>query len=83
MFEPQPWDSYAKARRMSQKFKENGDSIRLKPESFIQALQDIGFRHEEHFEGIGSGGVYFFPPKSESDLLFYFSQDFRGRLTSI
>ena len=58
VFEPQPWDSYAKARRMSQKFKENEKDVQLKPENFGQVLQDIGFRHFSHIEGIGSGGVH-------------------------
>jgi 7SK snRNA methylphosphate capping enzyme len=56
ILEPQLWDSYAKARRMSDTLKENAKKLKLKPEDFQGVLEEIGFRHETRIE-VGEGGM--------------------------
>ncbi|KAF4616760.1 hypothetical protein D9613_008464 [Agrocybe pediades] len=56
VLEPQPWDSYAKARRMSQKLKENAKHLLIKPTDFESVLKEIGFSSAKHFGTIGEGG---------------------------
>ncbi|KAF9564548.1 Bin3-domain-containing protein [Agrocybe pediades] len=57
VLEPQPWDSYAKARRMSQKLKENAKHLLIKPTDFESVLKEIGFSSAKHFGTIGEGGM--------------------------
>ncbi|KAH6909659.1 Bicoid-interacting protein 3-domain-containing protein [Coprinopsis sp. MPI-PUGE-AT-0042] len=47
VLEPQPWDSYAKAKRMSEKLKESAKSLQLRP---------IGFGSVKHLGSGGEGG---------------------------
>lgn len=49
VLEPQPWGSYAKAKRGNAKLKEKAADIQIKPEEFGKVLEKIGFRHEERF----------------------------------
>lgn len=49
VLEPQPWDSYGKAKRGNTKLKEKAASIRIKPEEFRDVLERMGFRHASHF----------------------------------
>ena len=42
--EPQPWDSYGKAKRGNTKLKEKAADIQLKPEEFGKTLEGIGFQ---------------------------------------
>lgn len=58
VLEPQPWESYAKARRMSEKLKENAKSLVIRPEHFSDILRDIGFESPRHFGSIGEGGFH-------------------------
>lgn len=57
VLEPQPWDSYAKARRMSEKLKENAKQLELRPDDFERVLGGIGFHHERRIE-VGEGGKW-------------------------
>ncbi|KAF9482716.1 Bin3-domain-containing protein [Pholiota conissans] len=54
ILEPQPWESYAKAKRMSQVH--NAKNLVLRPADFESILSDIGFRPAQHFGFIGEGG---------------------------
>jgi len=58
VFEPQPWDSYAKARRMDQKLKDNFKTLKLRPTDFESSLQEIGFSPAKHYGSIGEGGFH-------------------------
>lgn len=58
VLEPQPWDSYAKARRMDQKLKENSKALELRPTDFESILRDIGFSSAKHYGSIGEGGFH-------------------------
>lgn len=57
VLEPQPWDSYAKARRMSERLKENAKQLQLRPDDFERILEEIGFQHERRIE-VGEGGKW-------------------------
>lgn len=54
LLEPQPWDSYRKARRGNTKMKETAAAIQIRPEGFGKVLEGIGFHQEGRFE-TGSG----------------------------
>ncbi|KAI0774060.1 Bin3-domain-containing protein [Fomes fomentarius] len=56
ILEPQEWDTYNKARRMSSKLRENAKLLKLRPEDFERVLMDIGFGHVEHLGAAGEGG---------------------------
>lgn len=56
ILEPQEWESYAKARRMDPRLKENAHGLKLRPEHFESTLQDIGFGGVEHLGRTGEGG---------------------------
>ncbi|KAH9483708.1 putative RNA methyltransferase C2A9.10 [Psilocybe cubensis] len=56
VLEPQPWESYAKAKRMNQKLKENGKNLVIRPSDFEAILREIGFGHPQHFGTVGEGG---------------------------
>ncbi|TRM57437.1 Bicoid-interacting protein 3-domain-containing protein [Schizophyllum amplum] len=56
VLEPQPWDSYHKAKRMDKRLKETGQNLKLCPDDFESLLRDIGFREAQHFGAAGTGG---------------------------
>ncbi|KAF8999124.1 Bicoid-interacting protein 3-domain-containing protein [Cyathus striatus] len=56
VLEPQPWESYAKARRMSDTLKQNYKSLTLRPENFPDVLKEIGFSKVRHYGSVGDGG---------------------------
>ncbi|PPR02266.1 hypothetical protein CVT24_011615 [Panaeolus cyanescens] len=56
VFEPQPWESYAKARRMDPKLKENASKLTLRPNDFTALLQELGFKLEKCYNEVGEGG---------------------------
>lgn len=48
ILEPQPWESYQKAARLSDSLKESYGKIKVRPEDFERILlQDIGFTSVE------------------------------------
>ncbi|OCH92197.1 Bin3-domain-containing protein [Obba rivulosa] len=56
VLEPQEWETYAKARRMDAKLKENAKSLQLRPEDFERVLSEIGFGPAQHVGITGEGG---------------------------
>ncbi|KAL1734092.1 Bicoid-interacting protein 3-domain-containing protein [Schizophyllum commune] len=58
VLEPQPWDSYHKAKRMDKRLKETGQNLKLRPDDFEALLRDIGFGPAQHYGAAGSGGAY-------------------------
>ncbi|KAF9523265.1 Bicoid-interacting protein 3-domain-containing protein [Crepidotus variabilis] len=56
VLEPQPWDSYAKAKKMDQRLKENGNRLKHRPEDFGRILREMGFEDVEHIGDVGVGG---------------------------
>ncbi|TFK70807.1 Bin3-domain-containing protein [Pluteus cervinus] len=57
VLEPQGWDTYTKAKRMSEKLKENAKMLELRPEGFEQVLlEEIGFASVERLGLAGDGG---------------------------
>ncbi|KAI0700777.1 Bicoid-interacting protein 3-domain-containing protein [Cytidiella melzeri] len=56
VFEPQEWDGYAKAKRMSHTLKENGNKLQIRPERFEDILTQAGFSPPEHLGRPGEGG---------------------------
>ncbi|KAH9927186.1 Bin3-domain-containing protein [Epithele typhae] len=56
VFEPQEWDTYAKAKRMDVRLKENAAALKLRPGDFERELQDLGFGPAEHMGTVGDGG---------------------------
>jgi 7SK snRNA methylphosphate capping enzyme len=44
VLEPQPWESYGKAKRGNAQLKENAARIQLKPEEFPRVLEETGFQ---------------------------------------
>ncbi|EDR09258.1 uncharacterized protein LACBIDRAFT_248725 [Laccaria bicolor S238N-H82] len=62
VLEPQPWESYAKARRMSEA--KNAKNLVIRPEHFSDILRDIGFESPRHFGSIGEGGEWLLIPHS-------------------
>ncbi|EJD51139.1 Bin3-domain-containing protein [Auricularia subglabra TFB-10046 SS5] len=56
LLEIQPWDSYAKARRMHPTLKENAAKLQLRPENFGELLVELGFTDEEFIGAPGDGG---------------------------
>jgi len=53
ILESQPWESYAKAKRM---LKNHAKHIRGRPEEFESILRSVGFGPAQHFGSIGEGG---------------------------
>jgi hypothetical protein len=49
VLEPQPWDSYGKAKRGNTELKEKAARILMKPEEFGKVLEGIGFRQAGRF----------------------------------
>lgn len=57
VFEPQPWSSYKKCKRMSPKLKANYEGLRLRPEQFGNIMcEEIGFERVEQLGEPGHGG---------------------------
>lgn len=56
VLEPQSWETYAKAKRMDEKLKENAKHLKLHPDDFPTILQDIGFALSRHLGSVGEGG---------------------------
>lgn len=56
VLEPQPWDSYAKAKRMSEKLRESAKSLQLRPDDFAAVLTEVGFGPVQHLGSGGEGG---------------------------
>ncbi|KAF8636044.1 hypothetical protein AX17_003839 [Amanita inopinata Kibby_2008] len=56
VLEPQPWDTYAKAKRMSDALRENAKHLKLRPDDFPALLQSIGFSSPQHLGVVGEGG---------------------------
>ncbi|TFK49397.1 Bin3-domain-containing protein [Heliocybe sulcata] len=56
VLEPQPWDTYGKAKRMHPTLKEAAKSLQLRPDDFEVELQKIGFQEPQHLGVAGEGG---------------------------
>ncbi|KAG6877987.1 hypothetical protein C0993_001192 [Termitomyces sp. T159_Od127] len=56
VLEPQAWDTYAKAKRMDERLKENANKLRMRPEDFKDLLGTIGFGPAQHYGVTGEGG---------------------------
>ncbi|CDO71401.1 hypothetical protein BN946_scf184908.g159 [Trametes cinnabarina] len=56
VLEPQEWDTYAKAKRMDPKLKENAKHLELRPDDFENILRDIGFGPAINLGSPGEGG---------------------------
>ncbi|KAL7282250.1 hypothetical protein ACG7TL_003719 [Trametes sanguinea] len=56
VLEPQEWDTYAKAKRMDTKLKENAKHLKLRPNDFGRILQDMGFAPATRLGSPGEGG---------------------------
>ncbi len=57
VLEPQPWDSYSKAKRGNTKLKERAAGIQMKPDEFGKVLEGIGFQQVGSFEVGTSDGM--------------------------
>ncbi|KAJ3492452.1 hypothetical protein NLJ89_g11234 [Agrocybe chaxingu] len=58
VLEPQPWESYVKARKMDRKLQENYKNLRIRPADFETILKEIGFGPATHLGTIGDGGFH-------------------------
>ncbi|KZT41542.1 Bin3-domain-containing protein [Sistotremastrum suecicum HHB10207 ss-3] len=58
VLEPQPWEGYAKARKMSPILQENAKTLKLRPDAFAEALRDIGFSEPQKLGSVGEGGFH-------------------------
>ncbi|GLB39186.1 putative bicoid-interacting protein 3 (Bin3) [Lyophyllum shimeji] len=56
VLEPQAWDTYAKAKRMDERLKENAKTLKIRPDDFESILGLIGFGPAQHFGVTGEGG---------------------------
>ncbi|KAG5716220.1 putative methyltransferase C2A9.10 [Termitomyces sp. T112] len=56
ILEPQAWDTYAKAKRMDERLRENAKKLKLRPDDFENILGTIGFGPAERFGVTGEGG---------------------------
>ncbi|KAJ8688769.1 hypothetical protein PTI98_013521 [Pleurotus ostreatus] len=56
VLEPQAWETYAKAKRMDNRLRENAKSLKLRPSDFESLLQEIGFGPAQHLGTTGEGG---------------------------
>ncbi|KIP10687.1 hypothetical protein PHLGIDRAFT_65266 [Phlebiopsis gigantea 11061_1 CR5-6] len=58
VLEPQPWDTYAKAKRMDavRKLRSTANGLKMRPEDFPRLLREIGFGDVEHRGETGEGG---------------------------
>ena len=58
VLEPQPWETYAKARRQHNQLGETVKTLKLRPDDFPGLLQSIGFGPAQHLGFVGDGGEY-------------------------
>ncbi|KAF9030127.1 Bin3-domain-containing protein [Hymenopellis radicata] len=56
VLEPQAWETYKKAKRINQSFKDKAIELALRPEGFEAILTEMGFSPAEHHGVIGDGG---------------------------
>lgn len=56
VLEAQPWDTYSKARRMSETLKENAKHLQLRPDDFGGLLEELGFSPCQRLGITGEGG---------------------------
>ncbi|EKM59244.1 uncharacterized protein PHACADRAFT_136674 [Phanerochaete carnosa HHB-10118-sp] len=56
VLEPQPWDTYGKAKRMDAKLKETAKDLKIRPDDFSRILREVGFGQVEHRGETGEGG---------------------------
>ncbi|KAM6492337.1 Bicoid-interacting protein 3 (Bin3) domain containing protein [Amanita muscaria] len=56
ILEPQAWETYAKAKRMSVKLKENAKTLKLQPDDFPEVLGNVGFAAPQRLGVVGDGG---------------------------
>lgn len=56
ILEPQAWDTYAKAKRMHEKLKDNARNLQIGPDDFENILTGIGFGPARHLGTTGEGG---------------------------
>ncbi|KAI0824713.1 Bicoid-interacting protein 3-domain-containing protein [Trametes gibbosa] len=56
ILEPQEWETYAKAKRIDPKLKENAKNVKLRPDDFERILKSMGFGPAQHLGAIGEGG---------------------------
>ncbi|KAF7323692.1 Bin3-type SAM domain-containing protein [Mycena kentingensis (nom. inval.)] len=54
--EPQPWDTYRKAKRMDNKLKETAQGLKLRPDDFPAMLSKLGFGEPLRLGSVGEGG---------------------------
>ncbi|GJE84271.1 S-adenosyl-L-methionine-dependent methyltransferase [Phanerochaete sordida] len=58
VLEPQPWDTYGKAKRMDARLKETAKNLKIRPDDFPRILQEIGFGEADHRGETGEGGFH-------------------------
>ncbi|KAF9239324.1 Bicoid-interacting protein 3-domain-containing protein [Melanogaster broomeanus] len=58
VLEPQPWDTYGKARRMDHRLRENARHLKLRPSEFGGLLHELGFGPPQHLGSPGEGGFH-------------------------
>ncbi|KAG9311731.1 Bicoid-interacting protein 3-domain-containing protein [Chiua virens] len=58
LVEPQAWETYAKARRMDPRLRENAKGLRLRPDEFPGVLEQIGFAPPQRLGTVGEGGFH-------------------------
>jgi len=56
VIEPQPWESYGRAKRMDAKLKETCNSLQIRPDDFPNLLEKIGFKEHVRLGIIGERG---------------------------
>jgi len=56
VFEPQSWDTYSKARRMSETLRENAKHLQLRPDGFGKLMEELGFSPGQRLGVTGEGG---------------------------
>jgi len=61
VLEPQPWETYAKARRQHNLLWQTVKPLQLRPEDFPGMLQSIGFGHPQRLGVVGDGGELPYP----------------------
>lgn len=55
VLETQPWDTYAKARKMDKRLQENAKNLTLRPNDFERLLKEIGFGSPRNLGTTGEG----------------------------
>ncbi|KAK2467616.1 hypothetical protein APHAL10511_000471 [Amanita phalloides] len=56
VLEPQPWETYAKAKRQQPRLRETGHVLQLHPDEFPELLESIGFEFSQDLGLVGDGG---------------------------